>query len=114
MTAETEDDAFAAIRAHPGGVLQSELWKELGVDSRKCSRLVKKLLDEGRIERIEYRKEGIKTYVLRAAKTPPEPNLLLAGNELIPCVACELECKVEECPLLMDWMYQLAIEEFTE
>ena len=114
MTAETEEDAFAAIRAHPGGVLQSALWKELGVDSRKCSRLVKKLLDEGRVERIEYRKDGIKTYVLRAAKTPPEPNLLLAGAELIPCVACELECKVEECPLLMDWMYQLAIEEFNE
>jgi len=114
MTAETEDDALAAIRAHPGGVLQSELWKELGVDSRKCSRLVKKLLDDGRVERIEYRKDGIKTYVLRAAKTPPEPNLLLAGAELIPCVACELECVVHECPLLMDWMYQLAIEEFSE
>jgi len=114
MTAETEDDAFAAIRAHPGGVLQSELWKELGVDSRKCSRLVKKLLDDGRVERVEYRKDGIKTYVLRAAKTPPEPCLLLAGTELIPCVACELECKVEECPVLMDWMYQLAIDEFSE
>jgi hypothetical protein len=50
----------------------------------------------------------------RASKTPPEPNLLLAGVELIPCVACELECKVELCPLLMDWMYQLAIEEFSE
>ncbi len=114
MTAETEDDALEVIRSHPDGVLQSELWKELGVDSRKCSRLVKKLLDDGHVERIEYRKEGIKTYVLRAAKTPADPNLLLAGSELIPCIACELECVVEECPLLMDWMYQLAIEEFQE
>lgn len=114
MAAETEDDALAAIRAHPGGVLQSELWKELQVDSRKCSRMVKKLLDEGKIERLEYRQDGIKTYVLRAAKTPAEPDLLLAGEELIPCVACDLECLVEECPLLMDWMYQLAIEEFSE
>ena len=114
MTAETEEDAFEAIRAHPGGVLQSELWKELGVDSRKCSRLVKKLLDDGRVERVEYRKDGIKSYLLRAAKQPAEPNLLLAGSELIPCVACELECIVDECPLLMDWMYQLAIEEFNE
>lgn len=114
MTAETEDDALEAIRAHPGGVLQSELWKELGVDSRKCSRLVKKLLDDGRVERLEYRRDGIKTYVLRAARTPANPNLLLAGTELIPCVACDLECLVQECPLLMDWMYQLAIEEFSE
>ena len=52
--------------------------------------------------------------MLRAAKTPPEPCLLLAGAELIPCVACELECKVEECPVLMDWIYQLAIDEFSE
>jgi DNA-binding Lrp family transcriptional regulator len=114
MTAETEDDALEVIRAHPGGVLQSELWKELGVDSRKCSRLVKKLLDDGRVERLEYRRDGIKTYVLRAARTPANPNLLLAGTELIPCVACDLECLVQECPLLMDWMYQLAIEEFSE
>ncbi len=114
MTAETEDDAFEVIRSHPKGVLQSELWKELGVDSRKCSRLVKKLLDDERVERIEYRKDGIKTYVIRAARQPPNPNLLLAGSELIPCVACDQECVIEECPLLMDWMYQLAIEEFQE
>jgi DNA-binding Lrp family transcriptional regulator len=114
MTVETEDDTYEVIRSHPNGVLQSELWKELGVDSRKCSRVVKKLLDEGRIERIEYRKDGIKTYVLRAARVPAEPNLLLAGTELIPCVACDLECIVTICPLLMDWMYQLAIEEFQE
>ena len=114
MTAENEDDAFEVIRSHPDGVLQSELWKELGVDSRKCSRLVKKLLDDGRVERLEYRKEGIKTYILRAAKTPADPELLLAGSVLVPCIACELECVVTECPLLTDWLYELAIEEFQE
>ncbi len=114
MAAETEDDALAVIRAHPNGVLQSELWKELGVDSRKCSRLVKKLLDDGRVERLEYRRDGIKTYILRASRTPPNSSLLLAGDELVPCIACDLECLVEECPALMDWMYQLAIDEFKE
>lgn len=114
MPAETEEDALAVIRAHPDGVVQSELWKELGVDSRKCSRLVKKLLDDGRVERIEYRRDGIKSYLLRAAKTPPDLDLLLAGDDLIPCIACDLECMVEECPTLKDWMYQLAIEEFSE
>jgi len=114
MTAETEEDALEVIRSHPKGVLQSELWKELGVDRRKCSRLVRKLLDDGRVERIEYRRDGIKTFVIRAVQLPPDPNLLLAGTELIPCIACELECVVEECPHLMDWMYTLAIEEFEE
>ncbi|MEM2124151.1 MAG: hypothetical protein QXL43_02305, partial [Methanolinea sp.] len=44
---KTPEDALRVIQSHPEGVLQSDLWKILDVDSRKCSRLVKKLLDEG-------------------------------------------------------------------
>ena len=40
---------------------------------------------------------------------PVHPEDLLAGDELIPCIACDLECVVDECHPLMDWMYQLAI-----
>jgi DNA-binding Lrp family transcriptional regulator len=106
---EAEDEAFGLIQSRPEGVLQSELWKELGVDSRKCSRIVKKLEDSGLIERVEFKKEGIKTFLLRAKRQPVRPEDLLAGDELIPCIACDLECVVEECHPLMDWMYQLAI-----
>jgi DNA-binding Lrp family transcriptional regulator len=111
---ESVEDALKLIQSNPDGVLQSELWKLLGVDSRKCSRIVKKLLDDEQIERLEYRKDGIKTFVLKAKRNPVDPNLLLAGDELIPCIACELECVVDQCPLLVDWMYQLAIAEFKE
>lgn len=111
---ESVEDALKLIQSNPDGVLQSELWKLLGVDSRKCSRIVKKLLDDELIERLEYRKEGIKTFVLKAKRNPVDPNLLLAGDELIPCIACDLECMVDQCPLLVDWMYQLAIAEFKE
>jgi DNA-binding Lrp family transcriptional regulator len=103
------EEALALIQSHHDGVLQSELWKMLGVDSRKCSRIVKKLLDAGAIERIEVRENGVKTYRLKAKKCPAKPCLLMAGEELIPCIGCERECIVEECPPLMDWMYQLAI-----
>lgn len=106
---QTPEDALKVIQSHPEGVLQSELWKILEVDSRKCSRLVKKLLDEGLVERVEFRKEGIKTFVLKACRRPVDPILILAGEELIPCIACDLECHIEECPRLLDWMYQLAI-----
>lgn len=106
---QTPEDALKVIQSHPEGVLQSELWKILEVDSRKCSRLVKKLLDEGAIVRVEFRKEGIKTFVLKASRRPVEPLLIMAGEELIPCIGCDLECHVEECPRLLDWMYQLAI-----
>jgi DNA-binding Lrp family transcriptional regulator len=108
------EEALKLIQSNPEGVLQSELWKRLGVDSRKCSRIVKKLEDDGLIERSEFRKDGIKTYLLRARQMPVNPCDLLAGDELIPCISCELECIVEECHPLMDWMYQLAIVQHSE
>jgi DNA-binding Lrp family transcriptional regulator len=103
------EDGLKLIQSHPEGVLQSELWKELGVDSRKCSRIVKKLEESGLINRIEFKKDGLKTYLIKARQMPVNPENLLAGDELIPCIGCELECIVEECHPLMDWMYQLAI-----
>ncbi len=114
MLIQSVDDALRVIQEKPEGILQSDLWKTLDVDSRKCSRIVKKLLDSGMIERIEFRKNGIKTFVLKAKRRPVDPGQLLAGEELIPCIACDLECMVEECPRLLDWMYQLAICEVGE
>ncbi len=111
---QSAEDALKVIQSHPEGVLQSELWKILEVDSRKCSRLVKKLLDDGLVERVEFRKEGIKTYLLRATRRPVDPVLILAGEELVPCIGCDMECNVIECPRLLDWMYQLAICEVEE
>jgi Lrp/AsnC family transcriptional regulator, leucine-responsive regulatory protein len=108
------DEGLKLIQSKPEGVLQSELWKELGVDSRKCSRIVKKLEESGLIERGEFKKEGIKTYLLRAKQMPVNPCDLMAGDELIPCIGCDLECVVEECHPLMDWMYQLAIVSHSE
>jgi hypothetical protein len=112
--ADSVDEGLKLIQSKPEGILQSELWKELGVDSRKCSRIVKRLEESGLIDRVDFKKDGIKTYLLRAKQQPVNPADLLAGDELIPCVGCELECVVEECHPLMDWMYQLAIVEHTE
>jgi DNA-binding Lrp family transcriptional regulator len=112
--ADIAEQALRIIQSSRDGVLQSELWKDLGVDSRKCSRIVKKLLDSGLIERIEFKGEGIKTYTLRAVKKSMKPSLILAGGELIPCICCDRECVITSCNLLLDWMYQLAIEEHTE
>ena len=108
------DDALKVIQSKPEGVLQSELWKILDVDSRKCSRIVKKLIDSGMVERTEFRKDGIKTFVLKAKRRPVDPCHILAGEELIPCIGCEDECVVEVCHRLLDWMYQLAIVEVEE
>jgi len=112
--ADLTEQALRIIQSSRDGVLQSELWKHLGVDSRKCSRIVKKLLDGGQIERVEFKGDGIKTYTLRAIKKSMKPSLILAGGELVPCICCDRECMVTSCNLLLDWMYQLAIEEHTE
>ena len=88
--ADPEEEGLKLIQSRAEGILQSELWKELGVDSRKCSRIVKKLEENGLINRIEYRKEGVKTYLLRARRQPVNPGDLLAGDELIPCIGCDL------------------------
>jgi len=106
---KTDEDALKLIQLKAEGVLQSDLWKLLDVDSRKCSRIVKKLLDADLIERIEFRKNGIKTFILKAKRRPVDPSQMLAGEELIPCIGCDMECVVIECPRLLDWMYQLAI-----
>ena len=108
------EQALRIIQSSPDGVLQSELWKLLGVDSRKCSRIVKKLLNSGQVDRVEFKGDGIKTYTLRAVKKSVRPALILAGGELVPCICCDRECMVNSCNLLLDWMYQLAIEEHTE
>jgi hypothetical protein len=107
------EQALRIIQSSRDGVLQSELWKLLGVDSRKCSRIVKKLLDSGLVGRVEFKGDGIKTYTIRAVKKSVRPALILAGGELVPCICCDRECVVTSCNLLLDWMYQLAIEEHT-
>ncbi|MDK2974893.1 MAG: hypothetical protein PWP08_1264 [Methanofollis sp.] len=109
-----EEEALKIIQSRPDGVLQSELWKILGIDSRKCSRVVKKLFDGGLIDRTEFRDEGIKTYQLTSRQQAIDPALFMAGEELIPCIACDLDCIVEQCPLILDWMYELAITEVNE
>lgn len=112
--ADQEEEALKVIESHRQGILQSELWKLLDIDSRKCSRIVKRLLDAGLIERAEFRSDGIKTYLLRAKKRAIDPCVILAGGEILPCIGCDKECTPEECALLLDWMYQLALEEFQE
>lgn len=72
---------------------------------------MKKLLDSGLINRVEFKQNGIKTFVLRIRKRPVDPCYIMAGDVLVPCIACEKECSVQECDELIDWMYQLAFSE---
>ncbi|HIE31355.1 MAG TPA: Lrp/AsnC family transcriptional regulator, partial [Methanosarcinales archaeon] len=44
---EIEGQVLKLICHSRDGVLQSRIWKEMGINSRQCSRIIRKLLDEG-------------------------------------------------------------------
>jgi len=101
------DDALEYIRSHPEGVLQSDLWKALGIDSRKCSRIVAKLLKDRLITRDVESIDGIRTYRLCFAEKISHPgrfSSLLAHGTFEPCAGCIDECVPEHCPRLSEWI----------
>lgn len=113
-----EDRALELIKAAHKGVLQSDLWKDLDIDSRKCSRVVAKLEAEGKIKRTWETISGTRTY--RLSYVPPKKeapkkeynfDLILAGEEVAPCVGCTYECEPDYCPDLGNWIELLAKEE---
>lgn len=116
MTSSTEElaqkaeQALTFIKNHPDGIVQSELWKELGIDSRTCSRILKHLEDEGRIMRQAAKGN---TFLVSWVKTDKKIDLMLimAGDAILPCVACTEECDVPSCKMLEDWIYELVFAE---
>ncbi|HJJ99347.1 MAG TPA: MarR family transcriptional regulator [Methanocorpusculum sp.] len=110
---EKETRVLAYIREKPDGAYQSELWKDLGMDSRTCSRILKKFEDGGYVEREVCKKDGTRTYLVRIVKTEKaiNPMLLMAGKIIVPCVACSEECDAEHCKILEDWVYELVFSE---
>lgn len=118
MNANIEDKALEIIKSHEKGVLQSDLWKELDIDSRKCSRIVAKLESEGKIKRSWETVNGTRTYrisYLPQKKEEPKKeyrfDLIMAGDNVAPCVGCTYECEPDYCPDLGYWIELLAKEE---
>jgi predicted transcriptional regulator len=66
------------------GLIQSELWKELGVTSREASRMAKKFETRGKIERKKVLNNGRWTYILYSKKEP----VTLDSIKGCPCLIC--------------------------
>jgi len=99
-----------------GAVLQKDLWKELNIDSSKCSRILRKLEKEGLIRRVEVVVDGVKTFKIIPAGAEEEEEeeeeldlkTVLSRMEevagLPPCFACvETDCESEKCLKLEVW-----------
>ena len=107
---ERVESAYTFICNQKDGILQSDLWKALGIDSRTCSRVIKELEDAKRITR--EKGAGV-SYLIRGvvSEKPASPMLLMAGDSIAPCVACSEECNVSSCKLLEDGIYDLVFSD---
>jgi DNA-binding Lrp family transcriptional regulator len=113
-----EDKALEIIKSHEKGVLQSDLWKELGIDSRKCSRIIAKLEADGKIRRAWETVNGTRTYRITYLPQKKEPSkkkfsfdLVMAEDAVAPCIGCTYECEPDYCPDLGEWIELLTKEE---
>ncbi|MDV0446122.1 hypothetical protein MmiAt1_17370 [Methanimicrococcus sp. At1] len=106
---DIETQTFNLIKNTPGGIYQNEIWKQLNIDSRKCSRVLKKLLDSGQIIREEAVAGGTKTYLLKTAAEERKKNydVLLVKGTFSPCTGCMGECRPEYCPALTFWIMNI-------
>ena len=105
---ELDELTLNTIRKHRDGVYQSELWKEMEIDSRKCSRIVTKLVKDGIVIRESAVSNGARTYLLKSAEdAKPSYDDLLAGEEFSPCAGCRDACQPEYCIKLGDWIFYL-------
>jgi predicted DNA-binding transcriptional regulator len=96
------------------GVLQSEIWKELGLTSRDGSRLAIRLERRGLIGRVKVLEEGRWTYKLTPLRFPTD----MASIERAPCIVCpyETKCSVdgEMSPYICPWIGPWTIKEYGE
>jgi hypothetical protein len=96
------------------GVLQSEIWKELGLTSRDGSRLAIRLERRGLIGRVKVLEDGRWTYKLTPLRFPTD----MGSIERAPCIVCvyESKCAMDSdigpynCPWIGPW----AMGEFKE
>lgn len=108
---DLEEEAYNIIRKHKDGVFQNVIWKELDIDSRKCSRIIKKLLDKDLIIREVGVSNGARTYLLKAKEEEKEKyDLLLAGALFSACTGCTGNCEPEYCGKLSEWIENLMEE----
>jgi DNA-binding MarR family transcriptional regulator len=108
---DLEEEAYNIIKRHKEGVFQNVIWKELDIDSRKCSRIIKKLLDKDLIIREVGVSNGARTYLLKAKEEVKEKyDLLLAGALFSACTGCTGDCQPEYCGRLSEWIGSLIQE----
>jgi DNA-binding MarR family transcriptional regulator len=106
----TEDEhAGLELVRETGGIHQSDFWKELGVSSRKGSRIVESLVEKGLVDREDTIYNGHNTYYISPTARDLDFSLLMAGDMLSPFIGEE---EVDEnSDAFSQWIMNLAYEE---
>ena len=107
-----EQRAYELIKKYGDkGILQSELWKRLGLDSKEGSRITLRLLKKGFIQREPVIHAGRKTYKLIPLRKVEE-EIRVDGFIDVPCFACTEHIRCSDggylnpatCPKLSLWL----------
>ncbi|HDM35756.1 MAG TPA: MarR family transcriptional regulator [Candidatus Syntrophoarchaeum butanivorans] len=111
------------------GIRQSDIWKQMGIDSRTCSRIITRLENKGLIIREWETVGNTRTYriwyvgkngngeieaeridqpgeigVTQAPKLRGNHSFLVVKDTLAPCVNCKDRCTPETCIKLTEWI----------
>ena len=115
---ELEKKAYELIKSQgEQGLLQSELWKKMNIDSREGSRITLQLLKKGLIVREPVVHNGRRTYKLYAVKRYDIViKINLDSVKDIPCFTCRYfnRCGIgnyydpRTCPILTEWLIRQA------
>ncbi|MCE4612715.1 MAG: Lrp/AsnC family transcriptional regulator [Desulfurococcales archaeon] len=115
LVEDLEKSALTLIKNSKDGLLQSDLWKMLGLDSREGSRLVIRLAKKGLIRREQVMVNGRRTYRLYLVESDSSAKRILVDLTSIldiPCTTCPYieSCgpgnfyDPATCPLMDSWL----------
>jgi len=109
--ADLSEDERAGLELvrETGGIHQSDFWKELDVSSRKGSRIVESLVEQGLVDREETVYNGHNTYFISPTAADLDFSLLMAGDMLSPFVGDEEINPNSDA--FSQWLMSLAYEE---
>lgn len=102
-----EDSVLDMIRSNGEGVLQSDIWKNIGIDSRKCSRVLSNLEGRGLIVRRPETVNGTRTYRVSYVDEDSKYSWLMVDDKIAPCAGCSVECNPETCISIEVWINAL-------
>ncbi|MEM0088083.1 MAG: hypothetical protein QXT33_04270 [Thermofilum sp.] len=99
------------LEAGDTGIMQRDLWRKIGLDSRLGMRILRRLERQGLVKREEIIYKGRRSYLVRAVPSAERELQLPDFLDEVPCFYCPNlrhcaygERDILSCPLLNRWL----------